>query len=95
MNVPSSRGRISATLSNILFFAYILEWVSNSGTFLLLVYRYIYYYKIRIIEHLHRIDQIPKLIAVENINTRHLVKNFFINIRIFHVFSHRIDQILE
>ena len=47
------------------------------------------------LEHLHRIDQIPKPIAVENINTRHLVEKFFINSRIFHIFSHRIDQILE
>ena len=31
------------------------------------------------LEHCHRIDQIPKPIAVENINTCHLVESFFIN----------------
>ena len=29
------------------------------------------------LEHLNRIDQIPKPNAVENIKTRHLVENFF------------------
>ena len=35
------------------------------------------------LEHLHRIDQIPKPNAVENIKTRHLVEAFFINSRNF------------
>ena len=51
--------------------------------------------RMNVLEHRHRIDQIPKPIAVENINTRHLVEKYFINSRIFHIFSHRIDQILE
>ena len=72
-----------------------------------IVYRGIYYgplvlvmmillvYYCTPLEHRHRIDQIPKPIAVENINTRHLVEKYFINSRIFHIFSHHIDQILE
>jgi len=69
------------------FFYYGEEMKSEKRFFLFIVSR-------QSSEHRHRIDQIPKPIAVENINTRHLVGKFLINSRIFLFFPHRIDQIL-